>query len=58
MKKLVILDYSNGSVHIYKVDSEANIDEEYIHDLGFHISECSWMFGENIEIFKHKGILK
>ena len=31
--------------------------EEYIKNLGYNTDECSWMFGEDINIFKHKGIL-
>lgn len=58
MEKLVILDYSNSSVHFYNVDSDANIDEKYIENIGHHCSNCSWMFAENIDVFKHKGILK
>lgn len=58
MEDLVILDYSTLSVHFYKVDSDANIDEDYIIKLGFNTDECSWMFAEDIEIIKHKGVLK
>ena len=50
MEDLVILDYSNSTVHFYKVDNNANIDEEYIKILGFNPDECSWMFAKNIEI--------
>ena len=58
MEDLVILDYSNSTVHFYKVDNDANIDENYIEKLGFNTNECSWMFAEDIEVFKHKGIIK
>ena len=57
MEDLVILDYSNSTVHFYKVDNDANIDENYIEKLGFNTNECSWMFAEDIGIIKHKGIL-
>ena len=57
MEDLVILDYSNSTVHFYKVDNDANIDENYIEKLGFNPNECSWMFAEDIGIIKHKGIL-
>lgn len=51
MKKLIILDYSSGEVHIYFVNNELTIDEEYIENLGFHTDECEWMFGNlSIEI--------
>ena len=58
MEELVILDYSNSSVHFYKVDNNTNINDDYIEKLGFNPDECSWMFAESIEVFKHKGILK
>ena len=57
MEDLVILDYSNSTVHFYKVDNDANIDENYIEKLGFNPNECSWMFAEDIGIIKHKGVL-
>lgn len=58
MEKLVIIDYSDISVNIYDIDSEADIDEEYIHNLGYNPGNCSWMFGEGMEITYHKEILK
>ena len=58
MKDLVILDYSTASVHFYKVDNNADFDYNYIDKLGFNPDECSWMFAEDIEVIKHKGILK
>ena len=57
MKDLVILNYSTASVHFYKVDNNADLDYNYIDKLGFNPDECSWMFAESIEVFKHKGIL-
>lgn len=58
MKELIVLDYSNMTVHFFNVDSSIKIDEEYVYNLGFHTSNCSWMFGEDIEIIRHKGLLK
>ena len=58
MEDLVILDYSNSTVHFYKADSNADINDDYIEKLGFNTNECSWMFAEDIEVIKHKGILK
>ena len=58
MEDLVIIDYSTFSVHFYKIDNDANINDDYIEKLGFNTNECSWMFAEDIEVFKHKGILK
>lgn len=58
MEKLVILDYVIPSVHIYDVDSDADVDEEYIENLGFNTNSCSWMFGEEMEIIYHKEVLR
>ena len=58
MEDLVILDFNNATVHFYKVDKDTNINDDYIEKLGFNTNECSWMFAEDIEVFKHKGILK
>ena len=53
MEELVIIDYNKLAVHFYKVDCDANIDEDYIKKLGFNPDECSWMFAKNIEINKY-----
>ena len=58
MEDLVILDYSTLTVHFYKIDSNADINDDYLEKLGFNTNECSWMFAEDIEVIKHKGILK
>ena len=58
MEDLVILNYNTSTVHFYKVDSNADIDYDYIAKLGFNPDSCSWMFAEDIEVIKHKGILK
>ena len=58
MEDLVILNYGTSSVHFYKVDNNADLDYNYIDKLGFNPDECSWMFAEDIEVIKHKGILK
>ena len=58
MEDLVILNYNTSIVHFYKVDNDANIDENYIEKLGFNPDGCSWICAEDIEVIKHKGILK
>ena len=58
MEDLVILDFNNATVHFYKVDKDTNINDDYIEKLGFNINECSWMYAEDIDVFKHKGIIK
>lgn len=58
MKKLVILEYSTGAVHIYDVAPQTSIDEEYISNLGYRVSDCSWMISNQLGIFHHQDILK
>lgn len=55
MEKLVIIDYSDLSVHFFDVDTDRDID---ISELGFKESQCSWMFGENMDIIFHKEPVK
>ena len=55
MEKLVILDYSDLSVHFYDVDTEEDVD---IEKLGFKESECSWMYGEDINLKFHKETIR
>ena len=58
MEDLVILDFNNATVHFYKVDKDTNINDDYIEKLGFNPDECSWMYAEDIDVFKHKSIIK
>ena len=58
MEDLVILDFNNATVHFYKVDKDTNINDDYIEKLGFNTNDCSWICAEDIEVIKHKGILK
>lgn len=55
MEKLVIIDYNDLSVHFFDVATNRDID---IEELGFKQSQCSWMFGESIDIVFHKEVLK
>lgn len=56
--KLIILDYSTSTVHFHKVDSSVEINEEYISNIGYNTGNCAWMYGDHIDTFKHKSILK
>lgn len=57
MKKLIILDYSTGMVHIYDYNGNKDVNDEYIDSLGYHANDCCYMIGD-LEIIQHKGILK
>ena len=39
MNDLIIVDFNTSSIHFYKVDYDADIDEDYLEKLGFQ-----WMF--------------
>lgn len=44
MKKIIILDFSDGQVWIRRYDEEAwNDPEEFISSLGFYVKNCQWM---------------
>lgn len=46
---LVILNYSDGTVHHYKIREElCNDIEDVITSLGFNLDEVSYMLGEGI----------
>ena len=57
MEKLVILEYSTTTVHIYDINREDTIDDAYISSLGYNPDDCYWMCG-NIGIEYHKEVLK
>lgn len=54
-RNLIIFDYITGSVHIFKVSSDLEINDAYIRNLGFPVSD--YMDVTNDYIIKHKGIL-
>ena len=59
MEKLVVLDLSDTSVHIYDIDSDYEPEdmEDLLSDLGHHPSNCSWMCGENVAIEYHREVI-
>ena len=57
MQELVIMNYSDSSIHFYQVSSDKTIDEDFIKGLGFKPSNCSWMFDDFISFKKYRYIL-
>ena len=57
MEKLIILEFSTSTAHIFNIEREEPVDEEYISNLGYNPSDCHWMAGD-LEITQHKGVLK
>lgn len=54
-RNLIIIDYTTGNVHIFKVSPDLLINDTYIRNLGFPVS--AYMEVTNDNIIKHKGIL-
>lgn len=54
METLAIMDYSIASINLYDIDEDADIDEDYIRELGYNPDECSWMFNESIQIYNNE----
>lgn len=52
---LVILDYSTGEVHIYKVQGDKEID---LDSLGHNPNDCYYMTGKFINIIDHRNETK
>lgn len=58
-EELMLMDYSTGEVHIYKIAQDLNVDYDYIKNvLGFNPDECAWMFHDYIDVIRHREILK
>ena len=55
MDDLVILDYSTGEVHIYKVQEDKEIDNAYLDSLGHNPDDCYYMVGQSINIIDHRN---
>lgn len=53
MKKLVVLDYSDASVHIFDVLPGIEVDDEYVTSIGFNLSNCDWMISDHLDIKFH-----
>lgn len=51
MERLVVMDFSNGSVNVYAIESSENRStEDILRDLGHNIDECSVMWCESVSI--------
>lgn len=53
MQKLVILDYSSGSIHFYDIKDDTEVNDFFIAGLGHRSNDCYWMIGDNIPIYYH-----
>lgn len=51
MQRLVVMDYSNGSINVYDITGINDDDiEDYIDKLGHNLDECYYMTGSNVTI--------
>lgn len=57
-EQVIILDFHNSSVHIYYLDENIELDEEYLNELGFDADSVVLMYGFEIPVIKHKEKLK
>lgn len=57
MEKLVVLDFNTHTVHIFNVENDAEVD---INALGYGIDSdnCVCMWGESVDVIRHKGVIK
>lgn len=46
---LILLDYNNGSVHIFEKEDTID-DEEFIESKGFSLSHCHYMTTNNLKL--------
>ena len=54
MDKLIILNYTDSTVHIYDCpDNTFSDSQELVESLGYNPNDCEWMLGE-MEITYHK----
>lgn len=58
-EKLVILDFliQDVTIHIYEIDSDIRVDENFITKLGYNPDFCQWYFGTKAEVIKHKEVI-
>ena len=57
MSKLIIFDYTNDSIHIFDIISDVEIDDCYVQELGFSVSNCDWKVSDRLEIILHHTTL-
>lgn len=53
MEEIVVLDYCDGSVWIYRLPRLQMTNEEvedWLDSMGYRLSDCEWMIGTHIYI--------
>lgn len=52
MERLVVMDYSTATVHVYSVEEDKQVTDETISNSGLRANDCYWMAG-NIDFEVH-----
>ena len=58
MEYLIVMNYCTSSIDIYPIDSECDITEDKLKELGYNTDEISYMFTENYSINVNNEIIK
>lgn len=58
MEHLIVMNYCTSSIDIYPIDSECDITEDKLKELGYNTDEISYMFTENYSINVNNEIIK
>lgn len=55
---LIILDYSDGSVHYHTIDDNTEVDNFFIDGFGYRAKDCHYMCGDSIITYLHNSNLE
>lgn len=53
MKKIIILDFETGEVHIYNYSDKEDSDEDFLRSIGHSPSNCQWMIVPDLKLQIH-----
>lgn len=53
MKKLIVLDFTSGEVHVYSFRENKKESEEILMENDHQVSNCEWMVTEDINLIIH-----
>lgn len=52
--KLIVLDYSDSTTHVYNLPTKSiGKVEDFLSEHNHHLSNCSWMAGQNVNLIIH-----
>lgn len=53
MKKLIVLDFTSGEVHVYSFREKKKEPEDILMHNNHQVSNCEWMVTEEINLIIH-----